>query len=798
MSNAEFAFKLAEAGYAVFRVREDKTPYDTNGLKAASLDPWFVKETFEKTPAALIGIHAGMSGIVVLDLDYKTDDEGNVTVDGQDELDRSWLEVPTSFEYVSISGNGKHIMYRAPENVPLNPKAGYRGMKGVDRRAGESYVVFTATDIPENLTEAPEWLCDVSREPTSVDKFRGTVKDWYSTLEEGEPNVLVRAAMERAEALFAQRGDDLTHSDIVERQHEAVRLGSEGNPGVPQLLELLERLTLERTGDHSRTEDEYEAEFHEALASGISKAGDAIALRKELPEYTPSLVPSAVADRLFMGTPGRKADFTALLRALQDSTDDDLLVTSVLWNSPKTKDMAREWGLEFVHKRVQEARLKPEPIKENPSLPEPSEINVTSVPSEVNVTSDNAFMTAEEVQIAESTPTFIDTYLAASAKKGFNVPAYDIPSAWTALSMTFGTQAVLAYNGLGTNLWFIKMGNTGTGKSQSHAFGKAVMDLSMRDNDSYYNVGASSSPAAIHEELLMRDGKASMIMHDEAASFFSDLANQEWSKTLEHHFSSFYDGEVEPSNKVRLPQELRGKHARTSFGLNMSATPDKLLSLLNTGMFESGFLSRVNWTWTPDRPETDDIFLMRESEVDAHIRTHPAVYDVAADLRTAGAAFTEPVVVRATDEAWARLSKAAKDFYVHSKNKERFETLKGPLTRLRETTAKCAALLALYRGETVFTLRDAIIAIYYASHWYEAMVRVVNETSESDFSRDCNEIESFVRLQGEVSGAKLNHRFRSLIKRSPRELSDRIDFLVDSGRVLADRGSGSTVYRING
>lgn len=805
--NVKRAEALTRIGLWVFPVyvrpdpenpyKNSKKPGTANGFYDATNDPGYVSDLFERHPKAEVGVWMGPSGLNAADIDVKRDPEGNILVDGFEEFDKSWLPLPETHSFDSISGaGGKQFIYAAPEGKNLGPAGKYRGIEGVDRRAGNSYSVWVG-DVPTSrdvFTEAPEWLNDEAT-VRSASTFEGDVKAWYETLEPGEPSLIVRAAMDRTREVFESAGNDFDHAAMIERQFEAVRLGAEGHPGVDQLLALIEELFLARTGSHSRSEQEWEYEFQESLASAVEKYGDAISLRKDLPAYTASLVPAGIPDRLFLGAPGRKADFTALLRALQDSTDEDLVVTSVLWNAPKTKDMAREWGLEFCYKRVQDARIKPEPVKENPSLEAPEK----AVVKEVQKTSEGgAFMSAEEVEIADSTHTFIDTYLAASLKKGFNVPAYDIPAAWTALSMTFGTRAVLSYNGLGTNLWFIKMGNTGTGKSQSHTFGKAVLDLTMKENDSYYNVGASSSPAAIHEELLMRDGKASMILHDEAASFFSDLANQEWSKTLEHHFSSFYDGEVEPSNKVRLPKELRGKHARTSFGLNMSATPDKLLSLLNTGMFESGFLSRVNWTWTPDRAENDDIFRMGPSNVDANVRTHPAVYDLAADLRSAGASIPEGSIIGATDEAWMRLSQAAKDMYTHSKGKERFETLKGPLTRLRETSVKCAALLAMYRGETTFTLTDALVAIRYVSEWYESMVRVVNETSESDFSRDCNEIESYVRLQGEVSGAKLNHRFRNFIKRSPRELSDRIDFLVESGRLLADRGTGSTVYRING
>lgn len=131
-----------------------------------------------------------------------------------------------------------------------------------------------------------------------------------------------------------------------------------------------------------------------------------------------------------------------------------------------------------------------------------------------------------------------------------------------------------------------------------------------------------------------------------------------------------------------------------------------------------------------------------------------------------------------------------------------YEVIRGPLTRHMETMVKCAALLALYRGDTDFTLTDALVAISHAENWYEAMIRVVSETSESDFSRDCLEIERYIRAEGgKVSEVKINHRFRSLIRRSPRELDDRFDHLIRSGRInrFADKDNGSRVmYELNG
>lgn len=816
MTTAQRAFELAQRGFATFPVRDDKTPYAVDGLKSATLDPWLAQETFEKYPKSHIAIHCGMSGISVLDIDYKEDASGNATVDGFESLDLGWYEIPTSFAYPSLSGNGRHIMYRAPEGKNLAPKAGYRGMKGVDRRSGESYVVFTADELPkkEELTLAPEWLSDESQ-VRSADKFTGTVQEWYETLEPGEPNILVRRAIDDAKGQYERQGNDLSHSDLVEIQHRAIRLGAEGNPGIPELLATLEELVESRTGDHSRTPDEYAFEFAEALNSGIKKHGDAIELRKSLPPYSLTMVPTGVPDRLLSGAPGNKDTFRELLAELIKATDDDNLITSILWNSPRTKDISREWGLEFIHERVISARHRPEPVRENPTLPERMPVHskeifnntergdyekVKSRSDEEKVIARGAFLSSSEQEIVDSADTFIDRYLRASESKGFSNRAYAIPAAWTALSMAFGLKAVIPKGvNLGVNLWLISMGYSGTGKSAEMAFAKHVMDHLLKDGEGYYNLGAMSSPEGILLELLTRDGKPSMIFQDEASSFFQALRDKDWTKALEYDLSNYYMGDVPPSNKISL-KELRGKSAETSFNMLMIATPDRLLKLINTDMFATGFMARVNWMWAEPPVDGDEKYLATRSENDTEKNSPSVTFDLAGDLAHAGSQFSQRVAVWGTDEAVARLATAHRDFDLAAKGHEKYDALEPAITRLgRETLWKCAALLALYRGETTFTLTDALVAIHYATEWYENLGRVVMATSESEFAADVAEIEGYIVGQGgTVTSAKLLHRFRNMIRNSPRELEDRISFLNTSGRVNRVEQDRKVSYTING
>lgn len=803
MTTAQRAFELAQRGFATFPVREDKTPYAVDGLKSASLDPWAVQETFEKYPKALIAVHTGMSGVTVLDIDLKLNDDGEAVVDGFERLDENYYTVPKTEDYDSLSGLGKHYMYLAPEGKNLAPKAAYRGMKGVDRRSGESYVVYTGEGIPDRdkMVLAPEWLCDETTVRSSA-AFEGTLKDWFETLEPGAPNALVRKAMERAQEQFDAQDQDFSHSDIVSATFEAVRLGSERNSGVPELLALLEDLFYARTGEHSRPESEWGREFQEALQGGIEKYGDAIELFKSLPAYSPGIVPTSVPDRLVFGEPGDKEVFRDLLRELQNATDDDLLVTSILWNAPRTKDLARYWGLTFVHEdRVLKARTKPEPIRENPSLPAVEPEKDTSVASNNPVS--GTFLSADEMEKIAGVRTFIDSYMDGTGTKGFTNRIYAVPAAWTCLSMAFGRKAFIPLSKpLEVNLWYIVLGASTTGKGTEDRFLRGVLNAMFLDGESEnYNLGALSSPDGLHLGLINRDNKPSIIHNDEAADFFQDIKTKDWMATVPDRVSKWFDGFVEPSSKISL-KEARGKSAHTSLNQLMWGTPDRLLALLDATQFESGYLARVNWVWDrtiPDPNRKSDLHIQegRTSE------TPDAVYALAADLLHAGAVLGDDrVAVGGTEEAQARLNKAADDFRARGRKSPRWSFMQRAVDRLvMETIWKCAALTALYRGEREFTVEDALVAIRYAGEWLETLLEVSESISESPYSRDVEQIESFIREEGgTVTRAGLLHRFRGTIIRSRRELDDRIEFAIDSGRINRYPGKDGQdmSYRING
>lgn len=789
MSQLKKALDLASRGLYVFPVGEnDKRPLTDNGFYAGTTDESQIRAWWSKTPKAGIGVWTGASGVIVLDVDVKEDSTGNTAVDGFDSLDVAWLDVPTTFSYYSASGKGAHFVYTAPDGVELGPTTRYRNLPGIDRRSGGSYVVW-AGDVPASRDEfspAPEWLCD----PTVVRsraEFDGSVEEWFASLEPGEPNRIVRDAIARVK-------DDFTHAEMVSAQHEAIRLGCEANPGVPQLIARLEEAWMSRPAEHHSTPtDQWEQKFAEALSSGVQKFGDQIAVRKKMPEWSLALVPPLVSDNLVSGAPGDKQDFNRLLREMVLHEADDYVVLSVMWNAPKTRDLAHEWGLLFTYKRVTEARITPPPERENPTL------DVSDEPVESGIElSNTALLTEDEIQVVLDHPTFIDQYCDYSyLAKGWVNKEYAVPNAWAMLSMAFGHRARV--RGIPLNLWFITLGYSGTGKTVHFKEVSYALDLLLKKPEqAYFNLGAGSSPEAMHEALLERDGLPSMVLHDEASDFFENLSKKEWMSGLKDNFSKWYDGYVPPVNKVRL-KELKGKSARTSYNLNMVGTPDRLLSHINGSMFESGFLARVNWVWGTKPPE-DDTRRFRVNKTDITDEGFsPVWYDCVNDIlyaqRVHGSQF---INMDWTPEAEEVLVQTHMTMDRIARERDAYHLTEPAVTRLNETAWKCAALLALWRGDAVISYVDALTAVYYVQTWFDTLFRIIQAAGKGEFAKNLDEVEAYIRRFPKGVGMhKVYNRFVGLAKFSTRDVDNLIEYLEKSHRVVRSR-DGKNMLTVNG
>ena len=802
MTTLNTAIELAENGFEVFTLKPDGKPYTENGFKNATRDPNLIMEAWEKHPDALIGVFTGASGVIVLDLDYKVDGDGNVLVDGFESIAEAWYEIPDTFAYDSRNGLGRHMVYRAPEgNYPRS--MGYRGMKGVDRCSGNGYVAWMGgVPAPEEIADAPEWLLD-QKEARSTAQYEGTLKTWYEDLTPGVPNALVRKAMERATKKFEELGNDFSHSDFVELQFELVRLGAEANPGVPEALNHLEELFMSREGAHSRPEDEWAGEWAEALQSAIEKYGDAIELLKSLPEYDLSLVPKEIPDGIVQNDTG-KPGFSKLLAALVKATQDDLRITSILWNCPATTALSREWGLQFVHKRVLDARVKPEPTRENPRIEEQREI--AHVAPELSSTD---LLTPEEREYISKRPTFVDHVEAMAKEMDYDQFAYFRAAGWSVLSMATSFQGFVPEGGAGKhglNFWNTIIGDSGTGKTLV----QQIRDMMLRKifehergaGVPYYDLGSDSSPQGLHAALLERDMRASILSGDEAADFFMSIKNQKNNASFPETLTKWSNGDVPPANKMTMKDDLKGKAAKTAFSMQFFSTRKNLIASLDRGMFEKGFLARMTWTLGKPKPKTDDIYNLTQPEETVTMESlPPEIEALVSDLLASQALMgRNNVELKATPEALRRMSEAYMRMDKVAQVRMNYELTGPSVIRLKDTMLKCAGMCALYRCDTTITEQDALHSIRAVEEWFTNLFIVAGWVSEGDFQRACAEIESWIRDQkgAKATGTRIKHRFKNKIVRDPRELDNYLIFLVESGILNREEENGSVVYVVNG
>ncbi|MCX4235380.1 bifunctional DNA primase/polymerase [Streptomyces ortus] len=141
----------------------------------ATIDPHRITQCWETSPAN-IGLATGPSGLVVVDLDVrKNQDNGNSSADTPDGAttfkalcERTGHPVPTTYRVRTASG-GQHLFFTAPAGIRLGNTAGTLAPL-VDTRAWGGYVVAAGSTTPAGLYETvndtapvplPGWLLEL-------------------------------------------------------------------------------------------------------------------------------------------------------------------------------------------------------------------------------------------------------------------------------------------------------------------------------------------------------------------------------------------------------------------------------------------------------------------------------------------------------------------------------------------------------------------------------------------------------------------------------------------------------------
>lgn len=253
-------------------LHERKSPRTARGFYDAFDNEDDIRAYWTENPKHLVGIWCGPL-IVVLDIDkkYKFDPVTGeeIAIDGQFHLDQNNVDVPPTFS-VQTDGGGEHRFYRNPGVENLNGDvdialANGVVLKGVDRRAGNSYFIAWSDSVPENLQDlpiAPDWLLVATRR-AKLAEYSKHGRIWLEECPKGDPDERVRKTIKRIPTT------EFNHKKMCGMQYALVKLATEGHSGVPEALWLLREAWLR----HPWNEPKWVIRWNAALAGAIRKFG---------------------------------------------------------------------------------------------------------------------------------------------------------------------------------------------------------------------------------------------------------------------------------------------------------------------------------------------------------------------------------------------------------------------------------------------------------------------------------------------------------------------------------------------
>lgn len=181
----DVAISLARIGWYVFPWNDALGKGHVQWTAEATTDAATIRHWWKRWPNARLGVHAGMSGLVGVDLDVKNGKDGVARVA------EAGLPLPSTLSYNSRSGKGQHHVYRAPKGEQLTIATNLKladgtRLDGVDIRSGNGVIFYNGPilDKKPSLAPAPEWAI-VHKGDTDYDT--ADVEAWLEAERSPEP-----------------------------------------------------------------------------------------------------------------------------------------------------------------------------------------------------------------------------------------------------------------------------------------------------------------------------------------------------------------------------------------------------------------------------------------------------------------------------------------------------------------------------------------------------------------------------------------------------------------------------------
>lgn len=783
-SQLALALAAAKIGLHVFPCRakaegkfEAKTPYTWNGHLAGTTDEEAIRAMWRDHPTALVGVHAGPSGVVCLDIDM--DPEAETIKDGWFSIGSAEIEVPESWHYSTRRG-GDHYIYLAPEGVRLNGTKNHVTPNGtklqdVDRRGGSSFFIIWSDEIPADRSAfkpAPEWLCTPAHDPEKT-PYRGTADEWLDRCPKGEPSTLVRAWVEAIPR-------DFGHVEMIEAQRALVGLAvDDGEPGIPWAIDSLRSAWLAGQWDTAKGRRDWATGLSGAIAKfGAFRPGPrdighddgyiehVNGIRSEgFTDVYTSVPPSGAKDAM--------RERVSYIASIGLSEGLSLLdAANLAWNSAAARESIRknsdeEEAKSLLWQVVVEAAMRPTEA-EAEFLPDEPEPDAEGTPKKRVL----SLLSSAERRYAENIRSRVwggdyrwwgDQFMEKMREihPVMSDPYYRT-NRWVLLSLCFADIADIELESGGRiifNFYIVLNGPSNSGKSESLEPVREVSNLLWDSSTAYTDhtpwLGGDATSAGLTLALIHRNNKPTIFNSDEADAVLNNWSNERSAFAgMKQRVTEIYNGRV-PAIQRSGMQDVSGQDTHAFFNAHLIGVDTRIAEAIRPEDWETGFINRFVWAEGERKFRTDEMRRLRVKDKSQYVGSQKMGWaqSWASKFRTLRAQIAgeppETVHLTVDDQVLDRhveLGKKLEAVALHAgPYAARLDTT---FRRLEVYALKCAALVALTEARTHVELADYVLALEQVEEWGENVMEMVRRTDIAQEARMMRRLWEFVKQNG--------------------------------------------------
>jgi hypothetical protein len=411
----------------------------------------------------------------------------------------------------------------------------------------------------------------------------------------------------------------------------------------------------------------------------------------------------------------------------------------------------------------------------------------------------------QEVLDMESTPCFVERYVAWAKSLGDAAPQYHQASAFVILSSLLAGSIVLptSFGDLVPNIWVMVLADT-TLSRKTTAMNIAV-DL-LDEIDSSLMMATDGSIEGLTTGLSTRPGKVSIFFRDEFTGLMEQMTKKDYMAGMPEFFTQLYDSRT-VIRRLRK-EEIRVQKPRLI--IFAGGIKSRMQQLVTFEHVSSGFLPRFIFVTAVTDPQkvkplgrpteknwgARDVVLSEMNEI-------YNCYRQQVPITTGGKVIgVEDRVFKAdlSDDAWARFNKLDQTLMALGMASGDYKEIITPLyARLGFSMLKAAVLIAASRQKTDSTVQveeaDIVRAIYYGTTWKRDAEEIVSNVGKSTQEHKIEMVQRAVSSaqDGRMPRSKLMQRYHL----TAQEMNIIENTLEARGLITATQHGRVRVYEYN-